>query len=117
MRWGDVATGNCSIAATLAVVGEKWSLLLLRDAFNGLRRFEEFRRHLGVSEAVLAERLRTLVGAGGLTTRSYRDEGPRPRLEYVVTECGWDLQPVVVGLLQGGDRSRGDADGPPVVVR
>jgi DNA-binding HxlR family transcriptional regulator len=117
MRWEDVETGNCSIAGTLAVVGEKWSLLLLRDAFNGLRRFEEFRRHLGVSDAVLADRLRTLVAAGILRTRSYQEEGRRSRSEYVVTAAGWDLQPVIVGLLQWGDRHLCDEAGPAIVVR
>jgi DNA-binding HxlR family transcriptional regulator len=117
MRWQDVDTGNCSVQRALSVVGEKWSLLVLRDAFNGLRRFDEFRRHLGVSEAVLADRLRTLADAGVLERRGYQESGQRTRVEYVVTERGWGLQPVVVGLLQWGDRYLADEDGPPVQVR
>jgi DNA-binding HxlR family transcriptional regulator len=105
------------VQRTLGVVGEKWSLLLLRDAYNGLRRFGELRRHLGVSEAVLSDRLHTLVDAGILATRSYQESGRRARTEYVVTDAGWDLQPVVIGLLQWGDRYLRDANGPMVSVR
>ncbi len=117
MDWRDVETGNCSVARTLAVVGEKWSLLVLRDAFNGLRRYDDLRRHLGISDAVLADRLRTLVAAGVLERRTYQEPGSRSRVEYLVTPAGWDLQPVVVGLLQWGDRHLGDSDGPMIGVR
>jgi DNA-binding HxlR family transcriptional regulator len=117
MQWHDVDTSNCSVQRTLAVVGEKWSLLLLRDAYNGLCRFSDLRRHLGVSEAVLTARLETLVRAGILATRSYREPGRRTRTEYVVTEAGWELQPVVIGLLQWGDRHLGDDAGPMVRVQ
>jgi DNA-binding HxlR family transcriptional regulator len=115
--WREVETDNCSVARALAVVGEKWSLLVLRDAFNGLRRYDELRRHLGISDAVLADRLRTLVAAGVLERRSYQEPGRRSRVEYLVTAAGWDLQPVVVGLLQWGDRHLGDDAGPLVEVR
>jgi DNA-binding HxlR family transcriptional regulator len=115
--WRTVDTTNCSVARTLAVVGEKWSLLVLRDALNGVRRFDDFRRHLGVSEAVLSDRLRTLTGAGILARRAYREPGARGRTEYVVTAAGWELQPVVVGLLQWGDRHLGDERGAMVAVR
>lgn len=110
-------TANCSVQRTLDLVGEKWSLLILRDAFNGIRRFEDLRRHVGVSEPVLADRLRTLVAAGILTRRPYREPGRRARDEYVVTDRGWDLQPVVVGLLQWGDRYLADEAGPAVLVQ
>ena len=117
MQWQAVDTGNCSVARTLAVVGEKWSLLLLREAYNGVRRFEELRRHLGISEAVLADRLRTLVAAGILDRRMYQEPGQRTRTEYLVTRAGWELQPVIIGLLQWGDRHLGDDEGPMVQVR
>jgi DNA-binding HxlR family transcriptional regulator len=117
MDWKSISTANCSVQRALDVVGEKWSLLVLRDAFHGVRRFDELRRHVGVSEAVLADRLRTLVAAGILAPRSYREPGRRTRYEYVVTARGWELQPVVVGLLQWGDRYLADEDGPPVLVR
>jgi DNA-binding HxlR family transcriptional regulator len=117
MQWETVDTGNCSVGRTLGVVGEKWSLLVLRESYNGLRRFDELRRHLGISDAVLSDRLHTLVAAGILDRRSYREPGQRTRTEYGVTDAGWDLQPVIIGLLQWGDRHLGDADGPMVQVR
>ncbi len=117
MDWEAVDTANCSVQRTLDVVGEKWSLLILRDAFNGVRRFDALRRHVGLSDAVLADRLRTLVGAGVLAAQPYREPGRRARNEYVVTPRGWELQPVVVGLLQWGDRHLVDADGPPVTLQ
>jgi DNA-binding HxlR family transcriptional regulator len=117
MQWQRVDTDNCSVARTLSVIGEKWSLLVLRDTYNGLRRFDELRRHLRVSEAVLTDRLRTLVAVGILDRRSYQEPGQRSRVEYVVTDAGWELQPVIVGLLQWGDRHLADAAGPLVRVR
>jgi hypothetical protein len=69
VKWIETRTDNCTIQLTLDVVGEKWTLLILRDAFNGVRRFDDFRRHVGLSDPVLADRLRTLVRAGILTTR------------------------------------------------
>ncbi len=117
MDWEAVDTVNCSVRRTLDIVGEKWSLLILRDAFNGVRRFDALGRHVGVSDAILSDRLRTLVGAGILTVQPYQEPGRRARHEYVVTPRGWQLQPVVVGLLQWGDRHLADADGPAVVVQ
>lgn len=117
MQWQSVDARTCSVARTLAVVGEKWSLLVLRDAYNGLRRFDELRRHLGIADAVLADRLRTLVAADILDRRSYQEPGRRSRAEYVVTDAGWELQPVVIGLLQWGDRHLPPDEGPLVEVR
>lgn len=117
MDWQTVDATTCSVGRTLAVVGEKWSLLVLRDAYNGLGRYDDLRRHLGVSDAVLADRLRTLVAAGILRRRAYREPGRRAQAEYVVTDAGWELQPVVVGLLQWGDRHLPVEDGPLVEVR
>jgi DNA-binding HxlR family transcriptional regulator len=117
MHWPTVDTATCSVARTLGVVGEKWSLLVLRDAYNGLRRYDELRRHLGVSDAVLSARLRTLVAAGILDRRDYREPGRRARQEYLVTDAGWELQPVIVGLLQWGDRHLPTTAGPLVEVR
>lgn len=117
MDWQTVDASTCSVARTLAVIGEKWSLLVLRDAYNGLHRYDELRRHLGIADAVLSDRLRTLLSAGILDRRSYREPGRRSRAEYVVTEAGWDLQPVVIGLLQWGDRHLPPDDGSLVEVR
>ena len=114
MEWLDTSTANCSVQRTLDVIGEKWSLLVLREAFNGVRRFDDMRRHLGVSESVLTDRLRTLVAAGVLRTVAYRAPGQRSRSEYRLTTKGLDLFPVLIALLQWGDRYC--VDGPPALL-
>ena len=116
MTWLDMSTENCSIQRTLGVIGEKWTLLLIRDAANGVHRFDDFRRHVGLSEAVLADRLRTLVEHGIFETREYQAEGQRKRREYRLTTKGWDLYPVLVALMQWGDMYLADAAGPARVV-
>ena len=117
MRWLDVDPGNCSIQRTLGLIGEKWTLLVLRDAANGVRRFDDFHRHVGLSEPVLSARLRTLVDAGILETRPYRDPGQRERREYRLSDKGWQLYPVLIGLMQWGDEHLADASGAPWIVR
>lgn len=114
--WLDVSTDNCSVQRTLSVIGEKWTLLLIRDAANGIHRFDDFRRHVGLSEAVLADRLRTLVAGGIFSTREYQAEGQRKRREYRLTAKGWDLYPVLIALMQWGDRYLADDAGPMRVV-
>lgn len=99
---------NCSIARTLAIVGERWTLLVLRDVLLGNRRFEEIRRSLGVASNILSDRLATLVEHGVLSR-----SGEPP--EYRVTEKGLDLQPVLMSLMQWGDRYTAGEAGPPVV--
>ncbi|SNQ51067.1 putative transcriptional regulator, HxlR family [Frankia canadensis] len=98
----------------LEVVGSRWTIVVLREAFNGVRRFEDFQRHLGVSPSVLSNRLREMTDDGLLRREPYREEGTRERHEYHPTTKAWDLYPVVVGLMQWGDRYLGDGDGPPV---
>ena len=102
---------RCSVAGTLAVVGEKWSLLVLREAFFGVRRFADFQRILGAPKAVLSDRLATLVEQGVLTRVPYQAEGERQRHEYRLTRKGRDLYPTLVALMQWGDTYL--ADGPP----
>jgi DNA-binding HxlR family transcriptional regulator len=99
------------------VVGEKWSLLVLREAFLGVRRFAEFQRHLGAPKAVLTDRLGTLVEQGILRRVPYRAEGERQRHEYRLTEKGLDLYPTLVALMQWGDRYLGDGTAPPLELR
>lgn len=117
MTWLETSTENCTVQRTLDLVGEKWSLLVLRDAMNGVRRFDDFRRHMGLSEAVLADRLRKLVTAGILETVPYREPGSRTRHEYRLTRKGWDLWPAMIALKQWGDRYTADPEGPPLEVR
>lgn len=112
MDWLSLDTENCPVQRTLEIVGEKWSLLIVRELVNGVRRFDELRDHLGVSEAVLSDRLRKLVTAGIFETQPYRPTGGRTRHEYVLTPKGWDLWPVIVALMQWGDEYYRDPEGP-----
>ena len=102
---------RCSVAGTLGVVGEKWSLLVLREAFLGVRRFADFQRILGAPRAVLTDRLATLVDQGILRRVPYQAEGERQRQEYRLTPKGIDLYPVLVALMEWGDRYLDDDGG------
>src|SRR5919106_1910122 len=108
---------NCSIRRTLDVVGEKWTLLVLREAFYGVPRFAEFHRALGCARNVLSARLKTLVDEGLLAREPYREPGSRPRDEYRLTEKGLELFPAVIALMEWGDRWAADPAGPAVEVR
>jgi DNA-binding HxlR family transcriptional regulator len=105
---------NCSIARTLQVVGERWTLLVLREVFTGQRRFEEIQRNLGVATNILSDRLQTLVDEGILERRAVSDRSDR--FEYRLTDKGLDLNPVLLELMRWGDRWDAPADGPPKVV-
>ena len=108
---------GCSVAGTLAVVGEKWSLLVLREAFLGVRRFADFQRTLGAPKAVLSDRLATLVDEGILSRVPYQAEGERQRHEYRLTPKGRDLYPTLVALMQWGDRYLADGGVAPLELR
>src|ERR671927_989189 len=104
---------RCSVAGTLSVVGEKWSLLVLREAFLGVRRFADFQRVLGAPRAVLTDRLNSLVEQGVLRRVPYQPEGERQRHEYRLTDKGIDLYPTLVALMEWGDRYlREEGDSP-----
>ena len=105
-------TMRCSVARTLDVIGEWWTMLIMRDAFKGVTRFEDFHRNLGIARTVLSARLDRLVEAGIFIRRQYSDHPPRS--EYLLTEKGRDLFPVLVTLMQWGDRWTADDDGPPL---
>jgi DNA-binding HxlR family transcriptional regulator len=92
----DYATQECSIARALEVVGERWTLLVVRDAFYGVRRYNDFLVHLGVPRAVLAARLQTLTAQGILEKRRYQESPPRD--EYVLTDRGIALWPILRSL-------------------
>jgi DNA-binding HxlR family transcriptional regulator len=117
MDWIEASTENCPVGAALALLGEKWTLLIVRDALNGVRRFDDFRQHVGLSEAVLADRLRKLVEGGVLETQAYREPGRRERQEYRLTPKGRELLPVVLALKQWGEAYHADPRGPVVEVR
>ena len=93
---------KCPIARSLDRVGEWWSILILRDAFYGLRRFDEFQKSLGVAPNILTRRLNALVESGMLERRRYNEHPPRD--EYVLTERGRDFRPVLLALLAWGNR-------------
>jgi DNA-binding HxlR family transcriptional regulator len=103
---------NCSIARSLEAIGDRWTLLVLRDAFLRVRRFEDFQRHLGIARNVLTDRLGRLVDEGILERRRYQERPPRH--EYRLTDKGRDLWPVLISLAKWGDRYLAD-DGPPVL--
>jgi DNA-binding HxlR family transcriptional regulator len=110
----DYSAANCSIARTLGVVGEKWTLLILREAFYGIRRFDDFHTALGCARNLLATRLKTLVEHDLLDRVAYQVDGGRARHEYRLTEKGRDLFPAVVALMQWGDKWTADEAGPAV---
>ena len=112
MRWSDVGELDCSIARTLAVVGDRWTLLILRDAFLGTRRFEAFQASLHISRHRLADRLGRLVRHGVMRRERYQDHPPR--FEYRLTDKGLDLYGVVVSIAGWGDRHLAGKRGPAV---
>ena len=102
---------NCSVAQCLEVVGEWWSMLIIRDAFLGVTRFEDFHEHLGISRNVLNQRLNHLVDAGVLERVEYCEHPPR--YDYRLTDKGRDLWPVITAMRQWGDKHAAPA-GPPL---
>lgn len=100
---------SCSLARALEILGERWTLLIVRDAFHGLTRFDEFQRSLGVATNVLSGRLRKLVDAGVL-------ERARPRGAYELTQKGRDLFPVLVTMIAWADRYEPGPRGPEVII-
>ncbi|MFE3450918.1 winged helix-turn-helix transcriptional regulator [Nonomuraea sp. NPDC059194] len=107
---------NCSIERTLDIVGEKWTFLVLREAFNGVRRFADMQAITGAPRQVLSARLNRLVDEGLLRREPYREPGQRQRDEYRLTQKGLDLYPILVALMHWGDRYMADEEGPPVVL-
>ena len=100
----ELRVRDCSIKRTLDVIGEKWTLLVLREAFYGARRFEQFLANVGCARTLLSERLATLVEHGVLHREPYREAGQRERHQYLLTEKGHDLFAALVVLMHWGDR-------------
>ncbi|BCY09624.1 helix-turn-helix domain-containing protein [Actinoplanes sp. L3-i22] len=108
---------SCSVSRSLSVLGERWTLLILRLAFEGETRFESFRGNLGVAADVLADRLNTLIENGILTRDPYQDAGSRTRYEYHLTPVGRELHVIIAGLQQWGDDHLPRPESPTVVRR
>jgi DNA-binding HxlR family transcriptional regulator len=115
MQRTDFAGMACSIARSLAVAGEPWSPLIIRDVYVGIRRFDELQRDLGISRKVLTERLKHLTDQGILERRAYADRPPRH--EYRLTTKGQEFIDVLMSLVAWGDRWTAGDDGPPVLYR
>lgn len=114
MQLKSFAGMDCSIAQFLEIAGERWSLLLIRDAFLGISRFDDFQRRLGISRNILDDRLSRLVEVGVMKRVPYSEHPPRN--EYKLTAMGRDLWPVVTAMRQWGDKYAAPS-GPPVQVR
>jgi DNA-binding HxlR family transcriptional regulator len=114
MLGNDYDSQVCSIAGTLGVVGERWSLLIVRNVFLGLRRFDEIQENLGIARNVLHTRLTRLIDHGVLEKRLYQEHPPR--YEYRLTDKGLDLWPTLVALMQWGDRYAVPPAGPVVLL-
>lgn len=108
---------TCSIARTLALVGDRWTLLMLRDIANGVGRFDELAGHLGIARNVLSRRLARLTEAGLVQRTAYREAGARARHEYRLSGAGRELMPILLAFMAWGDRHLAGPEGPPAVVR
>src|SRR5215203_2642629 len=108
------SAANCTVGRTMAILGERWTLVVLREIFNGVRRFDDIRRHSGIPRQVLSNRLALLVEQDILRRAPYQEPGERVREEYRLSEKGFDLYPVLVAIAAWGDRYLSDPAGPPV---
>jgi len=113
----DYSRSTCSIAASLELIGEKWSLLVLREAFFGLRRFDDILAGVGCARSVLTARLATLVKNDILKRVPYREPGSRPRYEYAITAKGREIFPILVALSQWGDKWTAPMRKPSLILR
>src|SRR5919112_6192237 len=102
---------TCSVGRAMDILGERWTFLILRESFYGVRRFSDMQRNLGIARNILSSRLQTLVAAGVL--ERVRSEGSE-RHEYRLTEMGKDLYPALVAIMRWGDEHLAGEDGPPV---
>lgn len=107
---------DCSIARAMELLGERWTVLVLREAFSGVRRFDDIQQNTGAPRQVLSARLIQLVEHDVLRRVPYQEPGQRQRYEYRLTQKGLDLYPVMVGLLEWGDKYLADDAGPSVVL-
>ena len=114
---GKVLDPTCSIARSLGVLGERWTFLILREAFLGATKFAEFRDRLGIAPDMLSDRLSTLVEYGVMEREPYQEPGARPRFAYRITPAGTELKVVLHALQQWGDKYLPRHEGPSVLRR
>ncbi len=114
MRHEDLLAANCSIARTGAVLGERWVFAILRAAFLRARTFEDYQRGTGIARNILSDRLTRLVDFGILERHVYKQGEKRSLHEYRLTQAGLDLYPIVVAIMEWGNRHTGLVNGPPV---
>jgi DNA-binding HxlR family transcriptional regulator len=112
----DWSAENCTIGRAMTILGERWTVVVLREVFSGIRRFDDMRERTGIPRQVLTNRLATLVDQGVLRRVPYQDPGSRSRDEYRLTPKGLDLYPVLVAVREWGDRYLADPEGPPLVT-
>ena len=112
----DYDSANCAIGAAVGLIGERPTFLVLREAFNGVRRFADMQRRTGMPRQVLSDRLARLVGEGLLRKVPYQESGQRGRYEYRLSQKGLDLYPVLVALMEWGDRHAVGSAGPQVLL-
>ena len=115
MKWSDLGDQACSVARSVAVIGDRWTLMVLRDCFLGVRRFEDFERRLGISRSIIADRLKRLVEEGVLRREAYQDHPVRR--EYRLTDKGLALHPVMMAIVHWGDVHYAGEAGPPLIHR
>ncbi|HEX4290067.1 MAG TPA: helix-turn-helix domain-containing protein [Trebonia sp.] len=113
----DYDTANCSIGAAVGIIGERSTFLVLREAFNGVRRFDDMQRRTAIPRQVLSDRLARLVDEGLLRKVPYQNSGQRRRDEYRLTGKGLDLYPVLVALMDWGNRYAVGPEGPLAELR
>ena len=110
----DYAIDTCTIGRAMGVLGEKWTVVVLREVFNGVRRFDDMRVRTGIPRQVLTNRLAMLVDAGVLRRVPYREPGARERHEYRLTPKGFDLYPVLIAVAEWGNRYLAEPEGSPL---
>ena len=112
----DYDTANCTIGAAIGIIGEKWTFLVLREAFTGVRRFADIQRRTQAPRQILSDRLSRLVHEGLLRREPYQEAGQRSRHEYRLTDKGRDLYVVMTALLDWGDRYAAAPEGPSLAL-
>lgn len=104
----------CHLAKAIEAVGDRWSLLILRSSLFGVRRFDDYQKELGIPRTVLSGRLSRLVAGGVMAKQNYKEDGKRARPEYVLTDAGEALRPVLMALTQWGDEWLSEGASPPI---